>query len=304
MRSKISYILILLCVFSCKKHQNDIAPINYLIEFDEFQQIANNPTTKVIDFRKPQQYADGHLPNAINIWRSAIEDTSYPYKGMMAPKKTIEILFSSLGITPGDLLVVYDDNGLCDAARFWWVLQQFGHTNVRLLHGGYSGWKQNNYTITTELPNYPNTSFSFKNKVNSQLYINKEKVVNSLENVTILDTRTPDEYSGKRQKKGAFKGGRIPKSIAVDWTSAIDYHGTKKIKSIAELEKIYSAHISSKKDPVIVYCHSGVRSAHTIFVLTQLLGYENVRNYDGSWTEWSYFDNLPFEKDSITTIKR
>ncbi|MDT7833255.1 sulfurtransferase [Flavobacteriaceae bacterium S356] len=302
MRSTISIFVTLLLLISCKPKEKVDNRINYLIEFEAFQKIATQPQIKLIDFRKPKQYNDGHIPSAINIWRSDIEDHAYPYKGMIAKKETIEQLFSALGIHPDDLLIVYDDNGLCDAARFWWVLQQYGHTNIRLLHGSYSGWKEQNGAVTTEKPEFSKTDFRFKNNASSKLYIGKEAVSTSLNTITIVDTRTPDEFSGKRQKKGAFKGGRVPTSISINWTSAIDYHNKKRMRPINELDSIYGARLPSKKDPIIVYCHTGVRSAHTIFVLTQLLGYENVKNYDGSWSEWSYFNDLPFEQDSITTI--
>jgi len=302
MKSTISIVAILILLVSCKPQEKVNDPINYLIEFDAYKKIATQPEIKLIDFRKPKQYNDGHIPNAINIWRSDIEDHSHPYSGIIAKKESIEQLFSSLGIHADDMLIVYDDNGLCDAARFWWVLQQYGYTNIRLLHGSYSGWKKHNGLVTTEKPTFSKTSFKFKNKNSSKLFIAKEHLLKSLDYMTIVDTRTPDEFSGKRQKKGAFKGGRIPKSISINWTSAIDYEDDKKMKPIATLEKLYGTILPSKKDPIIVYCHTGVRSAHTIFVLTQLLGYENVRNYDGSWSEWSYFNDLPFEKDSITTI--
>ena len=107
---------------------------------------------------------------------------------------------------------------------------------------------------------------------------------------------------GKQQKTGAAKAGRIPNSVCIDWSLAIHYNDDKKIKSIEELEQVYSVLGISKSDPIIVYCHSGVRSAHTTFILTQLLGYKNVKNYDGSWTEWSHFNDLPTEQDSITTL--
>lgn len=302
MRSTISIISILVLFISCKHEEKVVEKINYLIEFDAFQKIVHQPNIKLIDFRKPKQYKDGHIPDAINIWRSDIEDPSYPYKGIMAKKEAIEQLFSSLGIHADDLLIVYDDNGLCDAARFWWVLQQFGHTNIRLLHGSYTSWKEQQGTVTTEIPVLSKTNFRFQNNTSSDLFISKENVLKTLRRATIIDTRTPNEFSGKRQKKGAFTGGRIPTSISINWTSAIDDSNGKRMRPISELESIYSSRIPSKKDPIIVYCHTGVRSAHTIFVLTQLLGYENVKNYDGSWSEWSYFNDLPFEKDSITTI--
>lgn len=301
MRLTISLIVIA-TLLSCKPEEKATKKINYLLEFDDFKKIRDQSNIKLIDFRKSKQYRDGHIPNAINIWRSDIEDHSFPYKGMLAKKEAIEQLFSKLGIDNNDLLIVYDDSGLCDAARFWWVLQQYGYTQIRLLHGSYSGWKLQGGIVTTEKPQFTKTKFKFKSSSSSKLRIGKEEVLASLNTQVIIDTRTPGEFSGKRQKKGAFKGGRIPNSISIDWTSAIDYDDKKRIRTIPELDSIYSSRVPSKKDPIIVYCHTGVRSAHTIFVLTQLLGYENVKNYDGSWSEWSYFNDLPFEQDSITTI--
>ena len=118
----------------------------------------------------------------------------------------------------------------------------------------------------------------------------------------IIDTRTLDEFSGKRQKDGATQAGRIPGSHGIDWTEAIDYQGTLKFKTKDELEKIYGTLKMTQNHPIITYCHTGVRSALTTFVLTQLLDYRNVKNYDGSWTEWSFYKDQPFEKDSVTTI--
>jgi thiosulfate/3-mercaptopyruvate sulfurtransferase len=131
-------------------------------------------------------------------------------------------------------------------------------------------------------------------------FVSKEDIQKALSDKTvILDTRTQDEFSGKTQKKGASKAGRIPGSIHIDWADAIHFDGDQRLKSKHELDSIYGSLHISKDTPIIVYCHSGVRSAHTTFVLTQLLGYTHVKNYDGSWTEWSYFDELPIEKDSL-----
>ena len=112
----------------------------------------------------------------------------------------------------------------------------------------------------------------------------------------LIDTRTKEEFLGEYIKKGAFKAGKIPKSKLIDWANAINYDGDKKIKSKAELNEIYAG--LNKNDTLYVYCHSGVRSAHTTFVLTQILGYKNILNYDGSWTEWSYYEKLLLNKDN------
>lgn len=281
----------------------DDSKINDLIEVDELLKIAEEPNIKILDFRKPEFYATGHIKDALNIWRTDIEDASYPYNGMMAGKEQMETLFGSLGINTKDTIIIYDDNALVDSSRLWWILQNYDFTNVRLLNGGISAWKAQNGTISTETPVVKKANFKLTDKPSMKYYISKEKMIQAVADKTIIvDARTDDEYSGKRQKEGAAKGGRIPNSMLIDWAEAVNYNGDKKIKSIEDLEKIYRELGASKEDAIIAYCHSGVRSAHTTFVLTQVLGYKNVKNYDGSWTEWSQFDDLPSAQDSLTTI--
>lgn len=271
----------------------------YLIEADELKNMLNQSNFKVLDFRKKESYDKGHIPNALNIWRTDIQDDSYPYGGMMASSAQMEALFGKLGIQSNDTLIIYDNNGLCDSSRLWWILQSYGFTNAKFLHGGIKAWKDMEFEISTEQPTITETIFKFPKKP-QQYHASKEQVQEAITNSTlILDTRTTDEFSGKKQKKGAAKGGRIPNSIHIDWIDAVDYYGNRKIRSQEDLENIYGGLNVSKDDPIIVYCHSGVRSSHTFFVLTELLGYTNVKNYDGSWAEWSQFEELPFEKDSI-----
>jgi thiosulfate/3-mercaptopyruvate sulfurtransferase len=282
---------------------DEVVKFDNLIEIETFKRMAHHAHIKILDFRKKELYDKEHIMDALPIWRTDIEHASYPYRGMMASPTQIENLFSRLGIGANDTLIVYDDNGLCNAARLWWILQNYNFTNVKLFHGGLDVWKENNGSVTSEIPKIKDTVFKLTETPSMKYHISKEEMLNTLNaGVVILDTRSLDEFSGKRQKKGATKAGRIPKSIHIDWAETIDYNGGKKIKPIQDLEAIYSHMNVSKEDPVIVYCHSGMRSAHTTFVLTQLLGYKNVKNYDGSWTEWSSFENLPFEKDSLTTI--
>lgn len=309
MKLKTSLIFFFIVFMSCQDkksekiaNKNKVEKINYLITVDELLKIAKAPNIKILDFRKAEFYKKEHIEGALNIWRTDIEDTSFPYKGMMASQTKIEKLFSNLGIHNGDTVVIYDDNGLCDSARLWWILQNYDYLKVKLLHGGIKAWKNQKGKVTEEIVSIKRTTFKLPNNSSLKYYFSKEEMLKSIKHTAIiLDTRTNDEYSGKRHKKGAFKGGRIPKSSFIDWVNAIDYHGDKKIKPLQELASIYKKFIPSKEDTVVVYCHSGVRSAHTTFVLTQLLNYKNVKNYDGSWIEWSYFNDLPFEKDNITT---
>ena len=236
-----------------------------------------NHNIKIIDFRKKEFYENEHIIGALNIWRSDIEDRSYDYNGMMASTTQIEILFGDLGIENNDTLIIYDDNGLCDSARLWWLLQNYNFTNVKLLNGGLKSWKTLNGEVSNEIPILKKTIFKLNENPKMRFYVSKEEMQTALQtNTLILDTRSIDEFTGERQKRGAMKGGRIPNSIHIDWSDAINYEGDKKLKRIIDLETIYNQLKTDKNNPVIVYCHSGVRSAHTTFVLTQLLGYKNI----------------------------
>ena len=308
MNWKISIIGLILVVAACKQNKPEqltAVSSKYLIEADGLMALAKQENTRILDFRKKEVYDKEHIRGALNIWRTDIEDSTFAYNGMMASPAQIETLFTNLGIKTDDVLVIYDDNGLCDASRLWWVLQNYNYTNVKLLHGGFNAWKAIGGKLTNETPVVEKSEFKLTQNPSMSYNVSKGQVEASVKNkVVILDTRTADEYAGNVKKEGAAKAGRIPNSVHIDWAEAINYGGDQRFKSIEELEEIYSKLNVAKEDPIIVYCHSGVRSAHTSFVLTQLLGYKNVKNYDGSWTEWSYFNDLPFETDSITTTKK
>lgn len=315
MNWRISMLWLSLAFMGCKQNtpgvvsvlseDHTLASINYLIEAEELTEIIHKPNVKIIDFRKEKYFSEGHLSGALNIWRTDIEDSTLPYAGIMAPKEQIEALFSSLGIETEDTLIIYDDVGLCDASRLWWILQNYDYTSVRLLHGGLAAWKANMGSVSTEVSELKKSVFQLTKSPSMKYYISKDEMQKSLAtDALILDTRTVNEFSGKRIKKGATKAGRIPNSMLIDWADAINYSGDKKMKSFEELEAVYSRLNRKKDEPILVYCHSGVRSAHTTFVLTQILGYKNVRNYDGSWIEWSYHNDLPIKKDSITILNQ
>lgn len=302
MNWRISTIIFLLFISACKENKtNNLTEpeTTYLISVNELKAIVNQPNIKIIDFRKRENYENEHIIGALNIWRPDIEDASYPYTGIMASSTQIETLFGKLGIQTKDTIIIYDDNGLCEASRLWWILENYDFKNTKLLNGDISKWKSNKGQVSSEIPMVNKTVFKLTKNPKMHYYALKEEVIKAIENSTvIIDTRTADEFFGKKLKKGATKAGRIAKSIHIDWVEAINYNGDKGFKSIEDLENIYSK--LNKNDSIILYCHSGVRSAHTTFVLTQLLGFKNVKNYDGSWAEWSYFKDLPFESDSIT----
>lgn len=313
-------IVIVLFLFSCKEDtKNETFSLDkelktetttyvntdHLIEANELQELGAHPDIKIVHFGREKQYHEGHIEGAVNIWRTDIEDASYPYKGMMCSKSQLEELFSSRGIKNNDTIVIYDHVASCDAARLWWVLENYGFHNIKILNGGINSWKDIGGKLTVENTPIIKSKFVLPEKSPMTFYVNKEQmlsVIGNPDSPVILDTRTVNEYTGLRQKKGANAGGRIPGSQLIDWADCVNYNGDKKFKGYQELKEIYTAVIPDIEQSVIAYCHSGVRSAHTTFVLTELLGYKNVKNYDGSWTEWSQFEKYPKEKDSITTI--
>ncbi|NNL33501.1 MAG: sulfurtransferase [Flavobacteriaceae bacterium] len=274
----------------------------HLIEVEELKNSSTSIDHKIIDLRKPDDFNSGHIPNAINIWRTDIENNDYPYQGIMATKAQIELLFSKLGIENKDHLIIYDNNGACDASRLWWILKNYGFENVKLLNGGLDHWIEMKGKLSKETQVYQPSQFTLPDELNIELYIglNELKSVVTNNSSVVLDTRATDEFTGLRQKSGASRAGHIPKSIMVDWANTIDYHGSKKFKSFQELYDLYARHQITQDKDIIVYCHSGVRSSHTTFVLTELLGFKRVKNYDGSWVEWSYHKELPIESDTIT----
>jgi thiosulfate/3-mercaptopyruvate sulfurtransferase len=296
-------VLIFIIFLSCQKNQDKALfedSHNYLIEAVELKPLINKSNIKVLDFRKREDYENSHIIGALHITRNDIEDKSYPYGGMMAKKEQMESLLSNLGINNDDTIIIYDDNGMCEASRLWWILQNYNYDNVKILHGGIVGWENINGETTMEGTEVSKSNFRFNETPYMKYYVSKNKVHEALQrNTVLIDTRNNDEFTGKYHKKGAKKPGRIPNSINIDWAKNINYDDNKRLKSIEELKTIYDKLNINKTYSIILYCHSGVRSANTTFVLTQLLGYKNVMNYDGSWTEWSHFNDLPSVSDHI-----
>ena len=306
MHLRISLLLILLLVgLSCEAQRKGLEDDLALLELDQLP----NPMQEefvLIDFRKPEAYAKGHIPGALNLWRSDIEDSSYKYRGMLASQEQMEAILSTLGITNQDRLLLYDEDGLPEAARLWWGLKHYGFPDVRLLNGGLETWKAAGKSLETKVVERIPSTFTFPITEDAENLITKENLLKLIESgeedYIILDARTEEEFLGLVRKSGAAKAGRIPNSVNLDWSASINHKGNKKFKPLSELERIFAFLKAEQNDKIVVYCHSGVRSSHTYFVLTELLGYTNVWNYDGSWTEWSH-DTLPYIDNTNMLVK-
>lgn len=304
------FILLSVAVFfSCKdKPSTDISETatdrKHLIPHNSPLLQTGDPSIVLVDFRKPEAYLTSHIPGAIQLYRNDFQDTTLPYPGMRIDKKMTAERLGKAGITEKHTIVVYDDKGSPDASRFWWLLNLYNFDQVYLLDGGITHWKNTGGKTSSVISEIKPAIFHFSEGPERALLIEKEELLKLISSdkseVVVLDARSWDEYSGRSLKEGAKKAGRIPKSIHIDWAEAIDFGNSHTFKPKDQLEKIYAKLGASREDTIVVYCHSGVRSSHTTFVLTQLLDYKNVLNYDGSWVEWSYDDELPYETDPIT----
>ena len=272
----------------------------YLMETQELLELMSTDTNViVIDIRSQDKYLAGHISGAINAWRPALRDHSMPYGGMIASRVQTEMLFDSLGITNTNKIVIYDAKGGSDAARLWWMLQIYGHKNNVVLNGGLVKWELEGNVLDTVQAVYPSSGFKFQGVGDPKLYVAYWDVEEAIAdpNTIIVDTRSLDEYTGASQQNGASRAGHIPTAILFDWGNSVNMDKDHSLKSPKDLlYMLDSLGITADKN-IITYCHSGVRSSHVAFVLSELLGFEHVRNYDGSWTEWSYLEELPIESD-------
>ena len=259
-----------------------------------------------VDYDPKSNYMLGHIPGSILFdWKQDIND---PVSRNVLSKQACEDLLQRTGINNDTTLILYGDFNNWFAAFAFWVFKYYGYKDVRLMNGGRKKWLQEDRPLSKEIPsNYPKGNFKASEPDNNiRVFINQVKEAlgdaNKKERgIKMIDVRSPKEFTGEilappeYPTEHAQRGGHIPGAINIPWAQAVnDNDGT--FKSVDELRKLYeSKGISSDKE-VIAYCRIGERSSHTWFVLKYLLGYPNVKNYDGSWTEWGNMIANPVEK--------
>jgi thiosulfate/3-mercaptopyruvate sulfurtransferase len=246
------------------------------------------------------QYEQGHLPGAIAFnWQSQLQDQ---VARDIISKENFEKLASEAGITPQTTVVLYGDNNNWFAAYAFWLFKYYGHENVRLVDGGRKKLVAENRQLVTDVPSYPKTDYKVS-KVNADLRADRDYIRQRLPQTSagfaLVDVRSPAEFVGDiiappGMTETAQRPGHIPGAKNVPWATAVAEDGT--FKPVEELKKIYGDKgVVGEKD-VVAYCRIGERSSHTWFALKYLLGYQNVRNYDGSWTEWGNLIGAPIAK--------
>jgi thiosulfate/3-mercaptopyruvate sulfurtransferase len=242
-------------------------------------------------------YDKGHIANAVKVdWRKDLQD---PVRRDFVDRHGFEELLSARGIANDDLVILYGGNNNWFAAYAYWYFRLYGHDKVKLLDGGRKKWELDSRDLVTEVPERPRTSYRAKEQ-DTTLRAFRDEVVAAIGQRNLVDVRSPDEFSGKLlapahlPQEQAQRAGHIPTAKNVPWSKAANDDGT--FKPDGDLHKLYGdeAGLDFAKD-TIAYCRIGERSAHTWFVLHELLGQANVKNYDGSWTEYGSLVGVPIE---------
>jgi thiosulfate/3-mercaptopyruvate sulfurtransferase len=245
-------------------------------------------------------YDTGHIPGAIKIdWHTELND---PVVRDYLEGEAFAELMSRKGISRDDTIVIYGDKSNWWAAYTLWVFTLFGHEDVRLLNGGRDAWIAQGLPLTKEVPSPSATSYPVVQRNDSEIRAFKEDVLSHL-GKPLIDVRSPEEYSGERThmpaypEEGALRGGHIPTAKSIPWATAAQEDG--RFKSHSDLVEIYLKKQGFEAgEDIITYCRIGERSSHTWFVMKYLLGFTNVKNYDGSWTEWGSAVRVPIATGS------
>ncbi|EHR63762.1 sulfurtransferase [Saccharomonospora cyanea] len=241
-------------------------------------------------------YDGGHIPGAVRIdWRTELQD---PVRRDFVDREGFEKLMSAKGIAGDDLVILYGGNNNWFAAYAYWYFKLYGHERVKLLDGGRKKWELDGRTLSTDEVNRERTNYTAKEQDHS-LRAFRDEVVEAINTKNLVDVRSPDEFSGKLlapahlPQETAQRGGHIPSAINVPWSKAANEDGT--FKSAEELERLYKDAGLDTSKPTIAYCRIGERSSHTWFALHELIGLKDVKNYDGSWTEYGSLVGVPVE---------
>jgi thiosulfate/3-mercaptopyruvate sulfurtransferase len=217
-------------------------------------------------------------------------------------KQGCEALLQRAGVNNSTTLVLYGDFNNWFAAFAFWAFKYYGFKDVRLMNGGRKKWLEEDRPISKDIPNYPRGNFTATEEPDKSIraYLNQVKEALSKENIAMVDVRSPKEFTGEilappeYPTEHAQRGGHIPGASNIPWSQAVKDDGT--FKSVEELKQLYQSKGIAPDKEIVAYCRIGERSSHTWFVLKYLLGYPNVKNYDGSWTEWGNMVDNPIEK--------
>jgi thiosulfate/3-mercaptopyruvate sulfurtransferase len=271
-----------------------------LVDTQWVENHLNDDAIRIVEVdENPGLYAEAHIPGAIGFdWKKDLQDQVK--RDFLGPAEFGE-LFGSRGISSDHTIILYGDRNNWFAAYTYWYLKYYGHDNVKLMNGPREKWISEGRPTSTDVPSYDSQRFSAQ-EGDAAIRAMRDEVSDALDsNTRLVDVRSPQEFSGELiamagyEQEGAQRAGHIPGAASVPWSQAVQEDGT--FKSADDLSALYGDKGVTDGNPIIAYCRIGERSAHTWFVLHELLGHDDVKNYDGSWTEWGNMVAVPIEKD-------
>jgi len=255
-------------------------------------QNLNRADLRIIDLRPARDYERAHIPGAVNIPGSgALNDPDAEIEGWLLPPDEFQELMRSLGVNEDTTVVAYDQSNGLSAARLFYALELYGHFDkVKLLNGGFAAWTEERGPLSRDVPSYAPGNF-VATLVEDRI-ATAEYIASKLEtgDAVLIDARTAGEFTGSDVR--AARGGTIPGAIHLEWVNNVVDGNVQRFKSADELFAMYAGIGADPEDEIIPFCQTNVRGAHTYFTL-RLLGYQNVRPYEGSWSEWGNRDDLP-----------
>jgi thiosulfate/3-mercaptopyruvate sulfurtransferase len=271
-----------------------------LVDTQWVQDHLDDESIRIVEVdENPALYAEAHIPGAIGFdWKKDLQDQVK--RDFLGPDEFGE-LFGSRGISNDHTIVLYGDRNNWFAAYTYWYLKYYGHENVKLMNGPREKWIEEGRPTTNDVPSYDSASFKAQ-PGDATIRAKRDEVQAALsQSTSLVDVRSPQEFSGELiamagyEQEGAQRGGHIPGAASVPWAQAVKEDGT--FKDADDLRELYTSKGVLNGNDIIAYCRIGERSAHTWFVLHELLGQDDVKNYDGSWTEWGNLVDVPIEKD-------
>jgi len=277
----------------------DYANPQVLVSTDWVAQNLSNPSVRNVEVDvDTKAYDESHVPGSIGwAWNTQLCDT---VRRDIIPKANFETLMASSGIGNDTIVVLYGDNNNWFAAWAVWQMKIYGHKDVRLMNGGRKKWLAEGRELSKEVPAVTSAGYKAQNPdLSIRAYLPQVQAALAQKNSDMVDVRSPQEFTGEILSPPGLpetcqRGGHIPGAQGIPWGQACSEDGT--FKSFDDLKTLYGAKGITGERPIIAYCRIGERSSHTWFVLTYLLGYKNVTNYDGSWTEWGNLVGAPVER--------
>lgn len=254
----------------------------------------DNGDVVVVDVRR-EGYEDGHIPGAVSVEPDKLNDPDNPVDGVLPPEEGFEALMQEIGVNEETTVVAYDDGDSLWASRLFYALELYGHEDVRILNGGYTAWLNDGKEVSTEAPDPEQGNFTAR--LNPELQSSREDVDANIGNeaTVFLDARSEGEYSGEDVR--AERGGHIPGAPHLEWSDAVSDDGVPYFKSAEELEEQFAAAGVDRDKTIIPYCQTNVRGAHSYFSL-RLLGFDDVKPYEGSWAEYGNDPDAEIEESS------